>query len=94
MGNCNMCGECCRWVIIENIPPTPFLTGYYKARGWTYDRKQRSLWIPTVCVHLGDDNRCRIYENRPQFCKDFVRWKRQQPGITDKCECMKEMTKE
>ncbi len=24
-----------------------------------------------ACVHLGDDNRCTIYEHRPSACRDF-----------------------
>jgi len=24
-----------------------------------------------ACVHLGDDNRCQIYEHRPRACREF-----------------------
>lgn len=23
------------------------------------------------CIHLGSDNKCKIYEERPQVCRDF-----------------------
>ena len=30
------------------------------------------LLVHTVCKHLGDDNRCGIYETRPQICRDYT----------------------
>jgi len=35
------------------------------------------LLVHTTCKHLRDDNRCGIYETRPQICRDYT---------TDKCE--------
>ena len=35
------------------------------------------LLVHTVCKHLGEDNRCGIYETRPQICRDYT---------TDDCE--------
>jgi Fe-S-cluster containining protein len=89
MENCDMCGVCCKWVIIENVRFAPELIGYYAARGWTYNRKTKMLWIPDTCLYLTDDNKCRIYENRPLFCRNWKKWKHLQPGITDGCGCMK-----
>jgi len=28
----------------------------------------------TRCPHLADDNRCSIYETRPQVCRDYTPW--------------------
>jgi Fe-S-cluster containining protein len=30
------------------------------------------LLVHTVCKHLQDDNRCGIYETRPQICRDYT----------------------
>ena len=30
------------------------------------------LLVHTVCEHLRDDNRCGIYETRPQICRDYT----------------------
>ena len=35
------------------------------------------LLVHTVCKHLQPDNRCGIYETRPQICRDYT---------TDACE--------
>lgn len=35
------------------------------------------LLVHTDCKHLQDDNRCGIYETRPQICRDYT---------TDNCE--------
>ncbi|MEZ6094984.1 MAG: YkgJ family cysteine cluster protein [Pirellulaceae bacterium] len=35
------------------------------------------LLVHTVCKHLGPDNRCGIYETRPQICREYH---------TDNCE--------
>ena len=35
------------------------------------------LLVHTVCKHLQEDNRCGIYETRPQICRDYK---------TDNCE--------
>lgn len=35
------------------------------------------LLVHTTCRHLRDDNRCGIYETRPQICRDYS---------TDNCE--------
>ena len=29
------------------------------------------LLVHTPCKHLGEDNRCGIYETRPQICRDY-----------------------
>ena len=35
------------------------------------------LLVHTTCRHLQDDNRCGIYETRPQICREYS---------TDNCE--------
>lgn len=28
-------------------------------------------YLKNKCVHLGDDNKCKIYERRPKLCREF-----------------------
>jgi Fe-S-cluster containining protein len=35
------------------------------------------MLVHTTCKHLQSDNRCGIYETRPQICRDYT---------TDNCE--------
>jgi len=30
------------------------------------------LLVHTVCKHLGNDNRCGIYETRPKICREYT----------------------
>jgi Fe-S-cluster containining protein len=43
------------------------------------------LLVHTTCQHLQPDNRCGIYETRPQICRDYT---------TDNCEYEDEWTYE
>jgi Fe-S-cluster containining protein len=43
------------------------------------------LLVHTVCKHLQPDNRCGIYETRPQICREY---------LTDNCEYEDEYTYE
>jgi Fe-S-cluster containining protein len=43
---------------------------YYEARKWSYDPSTKVLSVPDVCPHLVD-TKCDIYENRPQYCRDY-----------------------
>jgi Fe-S-cluster containining protein len=65
----------------------PQMYSYYEARGWVYEKKQRMLWIPSVCPHLTPDNKCDIYENRPDYCKIWTGFPmlRMPPGGAPKC---------
>jgi Fe-S-cluster containining protein len=43
------------------------------------------LLVHADCKHLGDDNRCQIYDTRPQICRDYT---------TDECEYENDWTYE
>jgi Fe-S-cluster containining protein len=48
---------------------------YYEDQ-WHLCKVNRS-WAPDwakqgVCVYLGSDKKCSIYENRPEVCRDFA----------------------
>ena len=40
--------------------------GVHGGRGHWY------LLVHTKCKHLQDDNRCGIYDTRPQICRDYT----------------------
>lgn len=52
---CRMCGACCIAQSISSIIPG---TSQGKPAG-------------TRCIHLSPENSCRIYNERPQVCRDF-----------------------
>jgi hypothetical protein len=77
---CEMCGRCCRQpnIIIRpeevdrisfasKIPLHEFISGYIVR---TTDG--RLLFSKTdPCAFLDTDNRCRIWKDRPEICRDF-----------------------
>ena len=77
---------CCReWNVI--LSTEEYKTGLYEAEqrclltektcekdvttciDMTYQLKKRA---DGACIHLDDDSRCSIYENRPKVCRDFT----------------------
>ena len=77
---CHLCsGLCCRSITILIPTPTNH-KGLDKVR-WYVAHKGVTLsieggeWyleIETVCSHLQPDNRCGIYEDRPDICRDYA----------------------
>lgn len=82
---CDYCiAKCCRYFALPIEEPTTF-------NDWEYIRwfllhgrasvfTEEGTWyllVHTECKHLQPDNRCGIYETRPQICRDYT---------TDKCE--------
>lgn len=77
---CEMCGRCCHQTHIvvrpeeidrisgaSGIPLYEFMTQYLVKMD-----DGRFLFKKTKpCAFLGKDNRCTIWENRPQICDDF-----------------------
>lgn len=63
---------------------------YYSYRGITFDRINRTQdrqIIPCRCKHLSSDNKCMIWDTRPDVCNKEKRAKGQAiftpPGCTD-----------
>jgi Fe-S-cluster containining protein len=82
---CDHCpAKCCRYFSLAIDEPTSFAdfefirwyllhesaTVFVEGTSWY-------LLVHTVCKHLQSDNRCGIYETRPQICRDYS---------TDSCE--------
>jgi len=69
MPNCQKCGECCKQIQF-GCPMPPELSELFTAH---YGRSVDAVKIHLKhrCKMLGDDNRCKDYENRPDFCRQF-----------------------
>lgn len=68
--SCETCGACCKvgWMIpltdTDNVPEHLVYKGHQMLL--RFDPCHRGQ-----CAALKDDNRCSIYENRPQECRVF-----------------------
>jgi len=82
---CEYCSaKCCRYFALPIETPESFedleYIRWYLLHGQASVFKEDDTWyllVHTVCKHLQSDNRCGIYETRPQICRDYT---------TDGCE--------
>ena len=90
---CEYCtAKCCRYFALPIETPTTkedfeYIRWYLlhdRASVFTED-DDWYLLVHTICQHLQSDNRCGIYETRPQICRDYT---------TDDCEFDEEWTYE
>lgn len=90
---CNHCpAKCCRYFALPIEAPESMQDYDYIRWYLLHDRAsvfvEDETWyllVHTTCKHLRDDNRCGIYETRPQICRDYS---------TDACEYEDEWTYE
>lgn len=84
-GPCDYCtGKCCRYFALPiDTPETrrdlDFIR-WYLLHGQATVFVEDDDWylmVHTKCKHLKDDNRCGVYEYRPQICREYK---------TDVCE--------
>lgn|GEM_PF-5669453 len=76
---CRNCGDCCMAFEIGPLDDNEgvnFRT-YFDKDGWEYLEKRRPAWSPDwakmgVCVYLGEDRKCTIYDKRPLVCQEFT----------------------
>ena len=88
---CDYCtGKCCRYFAMPIETPEDFkdyeYIRWYMLHGETTIFCEDDDWYLMVhnrCDHLMDDNRCSIYETRPQICREYT---------TDDCEYEDEWT--
>jgi uncharacterized protein len=76
---CDHCtAKCCRYFALQIDPPTT--RGDFEHMRWYLLHDRASvfvddqtwyLMIHTTCRKLRSDNRCGIYETRPQICRDY-----------------------
>lgn len=77
---CEYCtAKCCRYFALPIETPEAFADYEYIRWYLLHDRasvfKDEEDWyllVHTVCEHLQDDNRCGIYETRPQICREYT----------------------
>jgi Fe-S-cluster containining protein len=77
---CEYCtAKCCRYFAMPIETPTEFTDYEYIRWFLLHDRatvfKEDGDWyllVHTTCEHLLPDNRCGIYETRPQICRDYT----------------------
>jgi Fe-S-cluster containining protein len=82
---CEHCtAKCCRYFALPIDTPTSFADFEYIR--WYLLHEQATVFIDdgtwyllvhTTCRHLQADQRCGIYDQRPQICRDYT---------TDECE--------
>ena len=76
---CEFCtAKCCRYFALPIDEPDCFEDFEYIRWYLLHDRAsvftEDDTWyllVHTVCKHLGEDQRCGIYETRPQICRDY-----------------------
>ena len=72
-GQCKMCGECCRCIAFDTGMKQPDHE-WIKARRLQigYHNGCVVLFIPHVCPHLTENNRCRLHHHqKPLSCKRY-----------------------
>lgn len=82
---CDHCtAKCCRYFALPIDAPTTerdfdFIRWYlvHESASIFTEGDTWYLLVHTKCKHLQADNRCGIYETRPQICRDYT---------TDECE--------
>lgn len=82
---CEYCtAKCCRYFALSIDTPRTATDFDYLRWYLLHDRAslfvEGETWyllVHTVCKHLQEDNRCGIYETRPQICREYT---------TDGCE--------
>lgn len=75
---CLSCGLCCSYIAVDIDDPTTLRGAttilwylYHEGVSVYTDGVDWMVAFDTRCRHLQDDNRCRIYETRPQICREF-----------------------
>ena len=77
--DCQQCGaKCCRYFCLEIDTPEDIedyenIRWFLMHKGVTVhiDEGKWYMAVATPCVHLGEDNRCRIYKDRPLICREY-----------------------
>jgi len=72
-GTCKMCGNCC-----HKSMSSPQMWSRMRQSELGENVRETTLADRTVvledaCYQLGEDNRCEIYDTRPEICRQFPR---------------------
>src|SRR5689334_20725331 len=75
---CLSCGLCCSYVAVDCEPPTSLRGAtdilwylYHEGVSVYTDGDEWMVVFDTRCRHLQDDDKCRIYDTRPEICREF-----------------------
>lgn len=71
MIECNLCGECCKNLVIPVDVKKSEDREFYKIRGFSFKGNTLYLVLPLRCPHLTMDNKCDLHENKPILCKSY-----------------------
>lgn len=77
---CNHCkAKCCQYFALPIDTPTEWQDFDYIRWYLLHERSaiftddgSWYLLVQNRCMHLGENNLCGIYENRPQICRDYT----------------------
>ena len=70
-GVCSCCGNCCsNWLPLSKQEKN-YLSKLIKDKHLKPTVKKLSVNWYDICPFLDDKNKCSIYEQRPQICKNF-----------------------
>jgi len=79
--DCTKCANCCK--VLETVVTEEDCARLAKRLGMTAEEFEREyvreelsddgerMLKSMPCVFLGDDNRCTVYEDRPECCRDY-----------------------
>ena len=78
MSACTQCGACCQEVPLS-MPFDADKATYFGLRGWqtcVLPGERMEVAVPVACrcyePEAADGKHCRIYAQRPQFCRDYL----------------------
>jgi Fe-S-cluster containining protein len=77
--DCTKCANCCKTLdVVVDDADVKRLAEELKVSVKSFEHKYVAMRVGREkflkgqpCVFLGDDNACRVYEHRPQACRDF-----------------------
>jgi Fe-S-cluster containining protein len=65
---CKSCGRCCQYLLVD-------AGGIDYDLDWARGRdgviNGNIVLIPCRCKHLTEENKCKIHDNKPLYCKTF-----------------------
>lgn len=68
--NCDNCGSCCKFIELDIKDITTDLIKWFHFHNIEYDKIREKIIIPLRCLYL-KNNRCEIYDLRPEICREF-----------------------
>jgi Fe-S-cluster containining protein len=67
---CKQCGgKCCKTLLIDC--PNPYMRDFIATTRGTM-LGQNTIMVKCQCRHLAEDGTCRIYDDRPDSCRNYT----------------------